>query len=313
MANWSPADIPLQDGKVAIVTGANSGLGFEIACGLAAKGATLLIAGRSEAKGLDAVARIVDLAPKAVVAFDLLDLADMASVRAFAARVGNAHPRIDILVNNAGVAMTPRRETTKDGFELQLATNYLGHFLLTSLLLPNLLRSAAARVVNQSSLGHRLGPIDFDNLQGEHKYSTSKAYGQSKLAMLLFARELERRSEENGWPLLAMPVHPGFSKSNLMVNGPRHGGVRNPFYDLIDIATPLFGQSTARGAEAALFAATSPDAKGGQYYGPAGIGGLKGPVGLATVGAYGLDKTAQRRLWDVSCALTGADWAPTTA
>lgn len=314
MAAWSPADMPSQDGKIAIVTGANSGLGYEIALGLAKHGALVVLAGRSEAKGQDAVARVRAVAPDAKVSFELLDLADLASIKAFAARIAAVQPRVDILVNNAGLAMTPTRATTKDGFELQFGTNYLGHFLLTSLLLPQLLASPSPRVVNQSSLGHRLAPIDFDDLQGAAKYSTNKAYGQSKLAMILFARELQRRAERAGWPLLAIPVHPGVSKSNLMVSGPRLGGARSLLQDFINgVVIPLIGQEAASGAQPTLYAATSPDAQGGQYYGPSGGGELKGPVGPAKVAPHGLDAPAQQRLWDVSCALTGATWPTQSA
>jgi len=219
MAKWTTNDIPPQKGKLAIVTG-TGGLGYETALALAAAGAETIVAGRNETKGRETIRKILALSPRAAVRFEKLDLADLASVAAFAGRMLAADRPIDILVNNAGVMTPPQRQSTVDGFELQFGTNYLGHFAMTARLLP-LLRGNGARVVQVSSGAHRMGgAIHFDDLQWERSYKPWAAYAQSKLAMVLFALELQRRSDANGWGIRSNAAHPGFARTELIANGP---------------------------------------------------------------------------------------------
>lgn len=290
----------------AVVTGATGGLGFETAAGLARAGAHVVLAGRDAAKGQAALARLRREVPGAVAAFEMLDLASLASVEAFAARMLAADAALDTLVNNAGVMAPPDRRTTADGFELQFGVNYLGHFALTARLMPALLRAeAGARVVQVSSLAHRRGRIAWDDLQGERRYSPWAAYGQSKLAMLMFARELARRAKAQGWPLVSIAAHPGWAATDLIANGP--GGLQAR---LLDAGFRLFAQSAADGALPLIFAAASPDAKAGGYYGPTGFGEIKGPPGPSRVMPQAQDAAAAARLWAVSETLTGVAFPP---
>ncbi len=290
-------------GSLAIVTGATSGLGFETALGLARAGHHVLLAGRNPAKGAPALARLRSLAPAAQAGFELLDLASLRSVHAFSNRIGAAHPAVGILVNNAGVMAPPRRVVTEDGFELQTATNYLGHFALTARLLP-LLLEGSARVVNVSSLAHRGAAIDFADLQGERRYRAWRLYGQSKLAMLMWALELDRRAAAAGWPLRAVAAHPGWAVTDIIVNGPAAGavGLRER---VMQAGFRVFGQSAAAGAAPILFAALDPGAQRGGYYGPIGPGELRGVVGPARVMPQARGRAAAARLWTTSEALTG--------
>jgi NAD(P)-dependent dehydrogenase (short-subunit alcohol dehydrogenase family) len=207
----------------------------------------------------------------------------------------HARHSVDLLINNAGVMALPRRQTTADGFEMQFGTNYLGHFALTARLMPLLRRASGPRVVSVSSLAHRTGFIDFDDLQGVRVYSPWKAYGQSKLAMLMFALELQRRSDAAGWNLTSNAAHPGFARTGLFASGP--GGLLSL---ATDFAAPLFGHSAADGARPILFAATNPTAKPGAYYGPGGIGELRGAPAPALIMPRARDAAAATRLWDVS-------------
>ena len=301
MSNWTAKDISSQAGRLAIVTGANSGIGFETALELARAGAAVIVASRSEPKGSAAVARVKAAVPGADVRFEALDLASLVSVAGFAERVLAAGRPIDILVNNAGVMMLPRRQVTADGFEMQLGTNYLGHFALTGHLLP-LLAQAKARVVQLSSIAHRRGQIDFDDLQSAQSYKPTKAYGQSKLAMLMFALELQRRSDAAGWGLTSVAAHPGFASSALMANGMGGAAAR-----IGGVVVRIIGQSAAAGALPTLFAAAAPVSPGG-YYGPQGWLEIKGPPGVAKIEPQALDLAAARRLWDVSAQLTGVTY-----
>ena len=254
---WTTADIPDQSGRLAIVTGANSGLGLVTARELARAGAQVVMTARSEDKGREALRAVEVRAPGAQLELELLDLANLDSVRAFAERVRERHPEVDLLINNAGVMATPRRETT-DGFELQFGTNHLGHFALTGLLLATLEGRDDARVVTLSSGAHRGGRIAFDNLRGERRYFRWTAYSQSKLANLLFALELDRRLRAAGSTVKSLAAHPGWSATNLQTSGP-------PKLDAVLMALPnrFYAQSDEMGALPTLYAATEPDLEGG--------------------------------------------------
>jgi NAD(P)-dependent dehydrogenase (short-subunit alcohol dehydrogenase family) len=296
-AKWTAADIPDQTGRVAVITGANTGLGYETALALAEKGAHVVLAVRNLDKGKDAAARITANSPHADVALTELDLTSLDSVRAAADQLRSAHNRIDLLINNAGVMWTPK-STTKDGFELQFGTNHLGHFAFTGLLLDRLLPVAGSRVVTVSSMGHRiLADIHFDDLQWERRYSRVGAYGQSKLANLLFTYELQRRLAPHE-TTIAVAAHPGGSRSELTRNLP-------PALTLVASALmPLF-QGPDMGALPTLRAATDPGVLGGQYYGPDGFGEQRGYPKVVASSEKSHDAAVQRRLWAVSEELTG--------
>jgi NAD(P)-dependent dehydrogenase (short-subunit alcohol dehydrogenase family) len=300
---WTPADIPSQAGRTALVTGANSGLGFETALALARRGGEVVLAVRDLAKGLAAADRIRREAPRARLSVEALDVAELAGVRAFAERWGRRP--LHLLVANAGVMAVPVRRTTPDGFELQFATNFLGHFALGGLLLPAL-RGASGRVVALSSLYHRPGRIDLGDLQGERRYRPWKAYGQSKLAMLMWARELQRRSGREGWGLTALAAHPGYARTALQTTGPNLGkpmpGVAKAVIKLVE---PLISQSAAAGALPVLRAATDPTAPGGGYYGPDGFMELTGGPAPAKIAPHALDEPTAARLWAEAERLTG--------
>jgi NAD(P)-dependent dehydrogenase (short-subunit alcohol dehydrogenase family) len=305
MNAWSVANIPSQQGKLAVVTGATGGLGYETALALAGAGAEVLVTGRNTEKGRVAIDRINRAVPSAKVRFEMLDLASLRSVRAFAAKmVANGQP-VDLLINNAGVMDLPGRRLTEDGFEMQFGTNHLSHFALTGLLLPVLHSAEAPRVVNVSSLAHRGGKIDFDNLQAERKYRSWPAYQQSKLANLLFTFELQRRSDSNGWGLMSNAAHPGYARTDLIPNGPGTGGLKGAGAKLVG---SFMSHSAAAGALPTLFAATSSAAMPMGYYGPNGFYELKGPVAPAKVLPQAKDETVARKLWEVSERLTGVRW-----
>jgi NAD(P)-dependent dehydrogenase (short-subunit alcohol dehydrogenase family) len=301
MAPWTVAQIPSQTGRSAVVTG-TGGLGFETALALARAGAEVVLAGRSPSKGEASVARIRAEVPQANIRFAELDLGSLTSVAAFAGQMAAEHGSLDLLVNNAGVMMPPRRRTTEDGFELQFGTNYLGHFALTAELLPLLTAARAPRVVEVSSIAHRRAAIRFDDLQWERGYRPWPSYGQSKLAMLLFALELQRRSDAAGWGLMSLAAHPGIARTELIANGPGLNGVPKLVYGLVQ---PFISQSAAAGARPILFAATAPQAVAGGYYGPSGFRELKGQVGPARIMPQASDTEAAARLWELSETLTG--------
>lgn len=245
------AEIPSQLGKTAVVTGSTGGLGYEMVLALAKAGAEIILTGRDDRKGQSALEKVSREVVGARIRYERLGLASLASIADFAQRM-QVRQSLDLLINNAGVMALPRRQTTADGFEMQFATNYLGHFALTARLMPLLRRSSGPRVVSVSSLAHRTGSIDFGDLQGTRLYSPWKAYGQSKLACLMFALELQRRSDAAGWNLTSDAAHPGFSRTNLFASGP--GGLLSV---ATDFAAPFFGHSAADGARPILFAATS--------------------------------------------------------
>jgi NAD(P)-dependent dehydrogenase (short-subunit alcohol dehydrogenase family) len=299
---WSTADIPDQSGRVAVITGANTGLGYETAMALAAHGAHVVLAVRNVEKGKQAASRITAKNPNAVVALQQLDLTSLDAIRDAAEELKAAHQRIDLLINNAGVMYTDK-DHTKDGFELQFGTNHLGHFALTGLLLDRLLAVEGSRVVTVSSVGHRiLAKIHFDDLQWERSYNRVAAYGQAKLANLMFTYELQRRLTRKGAPTVALAAHPGGSNTELTRNIP---GVIKPIADLV---WPLLSQSAEMGALPTLRAATDPAAQGGQYYGPDGIGQQRGHPKVVRSSKQSHDEAQQRRLWTVSEELTGVTY-----
>ncbi|AGB20927.1 dehydrogenase of unknown specificity, short-chain alcohol dehydrogenase like protein [Mycobacterium sp. JS623] len=294
---WTAADVPDQTGRVAVVTGANSGLGFDTAAVLADKGAHVVLAVRNLDKGKEAADRITSKSPNAVVSLQELDLTSLDSVRTAADQLRADYPRIDLLINNAGVMYVPTRESTKDGFEMQLGTNHLGAFALTGQLLDNMLPVEGSRVIAVSSVGHRiLARIHFDDLQLERKYNRVEAYGQSKLANLLFTYELQRRLAAKGTPTIAAAAHPGFSDTELMRHLPGF---------IPDFIWRALTQPADMGALPILRAATDPNVQGGQYYGPDGIGEVRGHPKVVESSAQSHDEGLQRRLWTVSEELTG--------
>jgi len=305
MKEWSVADMPSLSGKLVVVTGATGGLGYESALELARAGAEVLVTGRNANKGRTAVERIQRAVPAAKVRFEMLDLASLASLRAFATKMTASARPLDLLVNNAGVMDLPTRRLTEDGFELQFGTNHLSHFALTGLLLPLLRTAEAARVVNVSSLAHRGGKIDFANLQAERKYRSWPAYQQSKLANLLFTFELQRRSDTYGWGIMSNAAHPGYARTDLIPNGPGTGGPKGMAMKALG---SFMSQSAAAGALPTLFAAASADAKPAGYYGPNGFYELKGAVAPAQVFPQAKDQAVAKKLWDVSEQLTGVKW-----
>ncbi len=300
---WTAADIPDQSGRLAVVTGANIGLGLATARELARAGATVLLACRNTAKGDEAARQITGAVPDAQLAVWQLDLADLRSVRAFAERFSGEHGRLELLINNAGV-MAPPRRTTVDGFESQLGTNHLGHFALTGRLLPALLAATEPRVVTLSSGVHRIGKINFDDPQGERSYNNWRAYGQSKLANLMFCFELARRASDAGSTLKSLAAHPGYAATNLQFAGPaawyeRLGGA---------IGNLVIAQSADMGALPTLYAATVPDLPSGTFIGPDGFMEQRGHPRIVTAAGKAYDQRAWRRLWDVSEELTGVHY-----
>ena len=293
MTDWTTADIPDQSGRTAVITGANTGLGFETAKALAEKGAHVVIAVRNTTKGDQAAARI-----SGDVEVQELDLTSLASINAAADALKSRFDKIDLLINNAGVMTTPK-DTTKDGFELQFGTNHLGHFALTGLLLDALLDVDGARIVTVSSNGHKMGgAIHWDDLQWERSYSRMGAYTQSKLANLLFTYELQRRLAPRG-KTMAVAAHPGTATTELARSLPR------PIERAFLAAAPiLFAQTPDGGALPTLRAAADPGVLGGQYYGPDGIGQQRGAPVVVASSAQSYDVEQQRRLWEISEELT---------
>ena len=295
---WTTADIPDQIGRVAVVTGASSGLGLITARELVRAGATVILAVRNVEKAKQAAGDVVADGGR----IERLDLADLESVRAFAERVSGSWDVVDLLVNNAGVMAPPRRLTT-DGFESQFGTNHLGHFALTGLLLGRLLAAAAPRVVTVSSGAHRMGRINWDDLQGERRYWSWRAYGQSKLANLMFCFELQRRAVEAGTECKSVAAHPGYSRTNLQFAAP-------PVYEraVMALTNLVFAQSAEMGALSVLYAATVPDVPGGAFVGPDGLGEMRGHPHLVSAAGRAYDEDAGRRLWEVSEELTGVHY-----
>ncbi|MBR0641914.1 SDR family oxidoreductase [Plastoroseomonas hellenica] len=301
MAKWTTADIPPQRGRSVVVTG-TGGLGFEDALALARAGAEVILAGRNTAKGAEAVGRIRKAVPDAKVSFEPLDLASLASIAVFGERLRAKRTSLDVLINNAAVMTPPKRQATADGFELQFGTNYLGHFALTAQLLPLLRKGSKPRVVTVSSLAARSAKIDFDDLQAQRRYQPMAVYGQSKLAQLVFALELQRRSDRDGWGIASAAAHPGISRTDLLHNGAGRwsapGMARTFLWFLF--------QPADQGALPTLFAATSPEARGGTYYGPDKMSEVRGHPVEAKVPPLAKDAAAAARLWEISERLTKA-------
>lgn len=301
MPAWTAAHLPDLSGKTVLVTGANSGIGFEAAGMVAARAAVTVLACRNPERAAAAESRILDAHPDAEVEVLLVDLADLASVRSAAATFAKRHDRLDVLINNAGVMLRPRCETA-DGFEMMFGTNHLGHFALTGLMLGALAKAPGARIVTVASAGHRFGRIDFDDLQLERRYSRMRAYGQSKLANLLFTYELQRRIERAGLQMSALACHPGGADTNLVFAERTHG---RSWRHRIARRMSFLAQSAEMGALPALYAGFSPDAVGGAYYGPRGLFGWRGYPKRAGSSPRSHDEAVAARLWEVSEELTG--------
>ncbi|MFI1992974.1 oxidoreductase [Actinoplanes sp. NPDC020271] len=297
MTGWTTDRIPDQHGRVAVVTGANSGLGLVTATELARHGARVVLAVRDTAAGAEAARRV-----GGDVEVRELDLASLASVRAFAAKLATDHPAIDLLVNNAGVVLLGPRRTSADGFELQLATNVLGHFALTGLLLDALTAAGPARVIGLSSITHRGAHLDFDDLMFERNYRAATAYGRSKLATTVFGLELDRRLRAAGSPIVSALAHPGLTRTNLT---PRAWEHRGRFGRVIARLGLLATQPVEQGALPQLRAATDPGVRGGQFFGPAGLGETRGRVTEARLSREAADPAVGRRLWAAAEELTG--------
>ena len=299
---WTAADIPDQTGRTAVVTGANSGLGLAAARALAVAGAEVVLACRNIEKGEAALASIRADVPAASLVLEELDLSSLDSVRAFAGRFAASHESLDLLINNAGV-MAPPRHQTADGFELQFGTNHLGHFALTGLLLGAMQGREDARVVTVSSTAHKMGRINFDNLQGERRYFRWSAYAQSKLANVLFARELDKRLRAAGSGVKSLAAHPGYAATNLQSAAP-------PLLDraVMAVTNRLFGQSPEMGALPELYAVTRPNLDGGLFIGPDGFEEQRGHPKVVSPVRAGRDEAAAARLWDVSEELTGVSY-----
>ncbi|MFF7639038.1 oxidoreductase [Streptomyces canus] len=300
MSRWSAEDVPGQDGRVAVVTGANSGIGYVTARELARRGARVLLACRSEARGVGARERLAGEVPGADVEFARLDLGDLASVREFA----TAYPydRLDLLVNNAGVMALPYG-TTADGFETQFGVNHLGHFALTGLLLPTILATPAARVVAVSSTAHALADIDIDDLNSERRYRRWVAYARSKTANLLFVHELARRLAAHGADVTAVAAHPGYAATNLQTAGPKMAG-RRAVERFMRVGNRFFAQSAEAGALPTLYAATAPEVPPDSFTGPS-LAGWRGSPAPSWRAAWTRDDRASQRLWAASEELTG--------
>ncbi|PYE39994.1 NAD(P)-dependent dehydrogenase (short-subunit alcohol dehydrogenase family) [Rhizobium sp. PP-F2F-G20b] len=300
MVKWDATDIPDQRGRSAVVTG-TGGLGLETALMLAQAGCDVTIAGRNPERGAEAVARVQRAAPDAFVRFEVLDLADLSSVSSFAQRMKDEGERLDLLVNNAGIMVPPTRQETRDGFEMQLGTNYLGHFALTAHLMPLLSKGTGARVVTVSSVAARAGSIHFDDIQSKTRYRPMEAYSQSKLACLMFALELQARSQAAAWGVSSIAAHPGISRTDLLHNAPG----RHSLQSLTRTVLWFLFQPAAQGALPQLFAATSKEAKAGGYYGPNRLGETRGHPQPARTPPQALDRAASQRLWEVSQEMTG--------
>ncbi|MFD9002151.1 oxidoreductase [Streptomyces sp. NPDC059582] len=304
MSGWSAHDIPDQSGRTAVVTGANSGLGYVTARELARKGARVVVACRSEARGRAAVARLGSEIPGAQAEFARLDLADLGSVREFAAKL--PYERLDLLVNNAGVMALPYG-TTSDGFETQFGVNHLGHFALTGLLSPALLATPGARVVTVSSMMHALANIDIDDLNSEHRYRRWIAYARSKTANLLFTHELTRRLAAAGSDVVAAAAHPGYAATNLQTAGPRAEGRRGA-ERLMELGNRVIAQPAEAGALPSLHAATAPGVRPDSFTGPS-IAMWRGAPAPSWRARWTRDDRASARLWEASEELTGVTYA----
>ncbi|MBX2896107.1 MAG: SDR family oxidoreductase [Cyclobacteriaceae bacterium] len=304
MKNWTVSNIPQRNDGLAIITGSTEGIGYEDAIALSAAGWNVIMMGRNPQKGVESIAKIRQVNPKAKVSFEKIDLADLYSIKAFASKMIARDEPINLLINNAGVMTPPKRLETVDGFELQFGTNHLGHFALTAQLLPLLRKAADARVVTVSSVANREGQINFDDLQSTSSYVPMKAYSQAKLANLMFALELQRQSEKHGWGVTSIAAHPGVSRTNLLITGAGRWsgpGIARTFL-------PFLFQPSAQGALPTLYAATSPEAKGGFYYGPNKLSETRGFPAIAKIPAQAEDRSVSLKLWDVSQKLAKVEF-----
>lgn len=298
--NWNTSKIPQIKEGLAVVTGSTEGIGFEVAKALTTAGWTVVMLGRNSQKGTESIAKIKKTNSNAKISFEKLDLADLSSIEAFAKKMIEIGLAINLLINNAGVMTPPKRLETKDGFELQFGTNYLGHFALTAQLLPLLRKIKGARIVTLSSIAAREGKINFDDLQSKSSYKPMEAYGQSKLADLMFAFELQRQSDENNWGIMSIAAHPGVSRTNLLITGAGRWSVMGMARTFL----PFLFQKPSQGALPTLFAATSPVAKGGSYYGPDKMGETRGFPTLSKVPTQAEDRDVASKLWKVSLKLS---------
>ena len=314
MAHDLVATVPDLSGKLVVITGANSGLGFGLARRLSAAGADVVMAIRNRAKGEAAIEEIRAAVPDAKLTIKSLDLSSLAAVAALGEQLNAEGRPIDILINNAGVMTPPERDTTADGFELQFGSNYLGHFALTAHLLPLLRAADRPRVVSLSSLAARMNAkIHFDDPQFEKSYQPMAAYGQSKLAMLMFSRELDRRSRESGWGIVSNAAHPGLTMTNLQISGPSRGREKPSMMQRLYTTSwrwaPFMWQEIDDGILPALYAAATPQAEGGAFYGPRGfLEGAGGGVKPAHVPSRARNEADSRRLWELSEQLTGVSY-----
>lgn len=297
--NWTAADIPSLKGRSVVITG-TGGIGYETALELTRAGAEVIMAGRNKEKGEEAIKKINSLDPIGNIRFEMLDLADLESIKVFGERIRAQRKSLDILINNAAVMNPPQRKVTKDGFELQMGTNYLGHFALTAHMLPLLQKGNKPRVVTLSSVAHLSGMINFDDLQSEHNYKPMVTYSQSKLACLMFAFELQRRSNAAGWGISSMAAHPGISRTELISNGI---GKNSPA-GIIRRLLPILFQPAAHGAWPSLYAATAKEAIGGTYYGPSRMNETRGYPTIAKIAPQAKDVEVASKLWEVSEKLT---------
>ncbi len=304
--SWTAQDMPDLSGKTIVVTGGNSGIGYEAALEFARKHADVILACRDLGKARTAAAQITKSSPGAKVSVMELDLSNLASVRGFSDAFHLEHPALHVLCNNAGVMAIPYRQTA-DGFEMQFGTNHLGHFALTGLLLDRLLATEGARVVNVASGAHRMGSIRFDDLQWKNGYRKWRAYGQSKLANLLFTLELQRKLDAAGKKLLCVACHPGYAATNLQAVGPKMSGSSVMEY-LSEAGNRLLAQSAAMGALPTEYAAAAPDVHGGDYIGPDGMGEMWGHPVRVGRSAAAQDTVAASRLWEISEQLTNVHY-----
>jgi len=304
-AGWSLLEVPSLKGRRALVTGSTQGIGFHVALALAGAGADVVMAGRMRDRIDTAVAAVKRAHPDARASGELLDLARLESVRTLGRRLRDGGQPLDLLVNNAGIMAPKARRVTEDGFEAQFQVNHLGHFLLTALLLPLLRLAAAPRVTQVSSIAHRTGRVAFEDLQSAHAYSPMGAYAQSKLANLLFAFELQRRSDANGWRLVSTAAHPGIARTHLVENS---RGKIDLFYFIKQLLGTWLTQSADAGALPVIYAAASADARPMGYYGPAHLSEIKGPVAAARVSTQARSAGDAERLWKISAQLTNAPY-----
>lgn len=304
MKNWTTADIPPGKDQLAVITGSTEGVGFEDALALSSAGWNVIIMGRNAQKGAQAISKIHQVTPKAKVSFEKIDLANLSSIKDFAARMLAKGDAINLLINNAGIMTPPKRLQTADGFEIQFGTNHIGHFALTAQLLPLLRKSPDARVITVSSVANRDGQINFADLQSTSSYVPAKAYSQSKLANLMFAFELQRQSDKHGWGITSIAAHPGISRTNLLLTGAGRWSVPGMFRTFL----PFLFQPPAQGALPTLYAAVSPEAKGGLYYGPNKMSETRGYPAMAKIPEQAKDVDVSSKLWELSKKLANVEF-----